>query len=141
MIDQDKLIQLYADVEVLKCETAALRHIAMVLATRLCELNPESAQRTQSLLAILVPYADHAEQPPSGGMVRAFLQSVLALTENGADPAAALALRALLAKDAGADRLDALDEWHSQATEDEIAQDIQQLLAKLRSPSGSGPAE
>lgn len=137
MIDQEKLIQLYADVEVLKCESAALRHISMALATRLCELSPESAQRTKSLLAVLVPYAEHAEQPPSGGMVRAFLQSVLALTDNEVDPASVLALRALMAKDAGPDRLDALADWHAQATDEEIAQDAQQLLAKLTRPKGS----
>ncbi|MCY1542354.1 hypothetical protein D9M68_780990 [compost metagenome] len=139
MIDQDKLIQLYTDVEVLKHEVTALRHIAMVLATRLCELDPDSTERTKSLLAVLVPYAEHAERPACGGMVKAFFQSVLALTDNGADPAQALLIRAMMAKDVGPDRLDALDAWHEQATEEEIAQDIQQLLGKLRHRNGGSP--
>ncbi|HCE8924315.1 TPA: hypothetical protein NHU97_001016 [Pseudomonas aeruginosa] len=63
MIDQEKLVQLYADVEVLKCEVTALRHISMTLAARLVELDPEPGERTKSLLAVLVPYAEHAEQP------------------------------------------------------------------------------
>ncbi|HHW2096200.1 TPA: hypothetical protein ACUUEQ_001906 [Pseudomonas aeruginosa] len=49
MIDQEKLVQLYADVEVLKCEVTALRHISMTLAARLVELDPEPGERTRSL--------------------------------------------------------------------------------------------
>ncbi|MCG9957406.1 hypothetical protein MID92_025920 [Pseudomonas aeruginosa] len=139
MIDQEKLVQLYADVEVLKCEVTALRHISMTLAARLVELDPEPGERTKSLLAVLVPYAEHAEQPACGGLVKAFLQSVLGLTDNGVYPASVLALRTLLGKDAGPDRLDALDKWHSQATEDEIAQDILQLFSKLQPRKAPDP--
>jgi hypothetical protein len=139
MIDQGKLTQLYTDVEVLKHEVTALRHIATILATRLCELDPESAARTQSLLAALIPYAEYAEQPACGGTVKAFLQGVLALTDNGVDPASVLALRALMAKDAGPDRLDALDAWHAQASDEELAQDAQQLLEKVLRQRGENP--
>ncbi|MEX6730305.1 hypothetical protein AB2C47_21070 [Pseudomonas aeruginosa] len=85
MIDQEKLVQLYADVEVLKCEVTALRHISMTLAARLVELDPEPGERTKSLLAVLVPnMLNNAEQPACGGLVkRLSCRVVLGLTANG----------------------------------------------------------
>lgn len=134
MMSPEKAIQLLTDVEMLKLEVRGLNHVVVALTTLLCGLGPESAARTKRLLESMVPYANHMDSPPSGPVVEDVLRFTKALTESGADPALVLSVLALQGADAGPDRLSALADWHAQATEDELAQDIQQAIEKLGFP-------
>lgn len=131
MMSQEKTIQLLTDVDMLKLEVRGLNHIVVALTTLLCGLGPESAARTKRLLESMVPYANHMDSPPSGPVVEDVLRFTKALTESGADPALVLSILAHQGADAGPDRLSALADWHAQATVDELAQDVQQVIEKL----------
>lgn len=135
-MNEETLTQLYLDVEVMKREVAALRHVATALAVRLCELSPESDKRTKLLLAAMVPYSNHLDTPPSGDAVKVLIEQIQPLTLGEVDPVEILLVLSLMGEDAGPDRLDALTTWMSQATDDELAQDIEQLLKKLRGKQG-----
>lgn len=54
------------------------------------------------------------------------------LARSGADPLDAIALHALQAKAAGPDRQDALNTWLSQATGEELADDVRELLEQQK---------
>lgn len=140
MNDDEILRQLYIDVEMLKRENIALRNIVKVLTAKICEDSPESAKRTQTLLAALVLYGNHVEKPPFGDSVRLFIEEAHLLTAEGVDPLKLLLLLAQMGKEAGPDRLDALKIWLSQATVDEIVQDAQPLIEQWM-PRNAGPSD
>lgn len=139
MLENDPLVQLQVDVELLKREVTSLRHISTALAAQLCRLSPESMHETQSLLAAMIPYAKHMNEVPSDIFVRAFLRDLEILTADGVAPEQHLMMQALFAKDAGTDRLTALEEWFSQATPDEIEQEMLRLLDQLQKPDADVP--
>lgn len=132
----DELIEIRAELEVLKLENAGLQAALAALAASLCCFDAETARRTKSLLALTVAEEDIFTDPPRGFPVRAILDRVNAETQEGLDPEQGKAARLVLAAAAGRDHLPALRQWLAQASVDEIAEDIRETL--LRSVQRGG---
>lgn len=127
----EKLIEIEAKVQVLEAKVTGQQHVINMLATRLCELSPESKKRTLALLKAMTPYAEFAAQPASGAFVLATVEAVEALTSaEKADVTQVLTLQAMMAANAGPARQAALADWLAHAMPEEIAQELQQLLAQ-----------
>lgn len=130
--------ELQADVEVLKQQVTALQSVVEGLALRLYELEPEESGRTRTLLAILAELGQATEGKGVGGFMRLLFEKVDALANSGADPLHAITLLVLQARAAGPDRQDALNTWLSQATEEEISDELRELLEQQRPLGGAG---
>lgn len=129
----EHLLELGAKVKVLEAKVTGQQHLINALATRLCEISPESKQRTLDLLRASATYAEFAEQPASGPFVLTTIEVAEALTNSHkVDAIGILLTKVLLAINAGPDRLPALNHWLAHAMPDEIGQEIQQLYDQLQ---------
>nr|BBJ05170.1 hypothetical protein YBY_30190 [Marinobacter nauticus] len=130
--------ELEAELEVLKQQVTALQSVVEGLAIRIYELEPEGSGRTRKLLAILAELGQATEGKGVGGFIRHLFEKVDTLAGSGADPLDALALLALQARAAGPDRQDALYTWLSQATGEELSDELRELLDQPKPAGDAG---
>lgn len=128
---REDVVNLAGKVAVLEHQVDTLDAVNRMLLVRLCELDVnEGSDRTLALLDAMRLYKKFMEpehQADSG--LLDFRRRTMPFVESG-DPLGVLIIGALQGKDAGADRLNALREWHSQASVDELSDDIRALLQK-----------
>lgn len=139
----ERLVEiLQEDVATLAGKIASLEHqvdtldsINRALVVRLCELDGGS-NRTLALLDAMRLYKKfmEPEHQADAGLLD-FRRRTLPFFESG-NPLAVLIIAALQGRDAGPDRLAALRDWQAQATDDELADDVRELLQRLVAQPG-----
>jgi hypothetical protein len=127
---QEDVGKLAGKVAYLEHQVETLYSINRMLTVRLCELD-EGSNRTIALLDAMRLYKKFMEpEHQADAGILDFRRRTLPFVESG-NPLTVLILGALQGRDAGVDRLDALREWQTQATVDELSDDIRELLQKL----------
>lgn len=132
---QEDVGKLAGKIAYLEHQVETLYSVNRMLTVRLCELD-EGSNRTIALLDAMRLYKKfmEPEHQAEAGLLD-FRRRTMPFVESG-DPLGVLMIGALQGKDAGVDRLSALREWHSQASVDELSDDIRELFQKL---FGSSP--
>lgn len=131
---QEDVARLAGKIASLEHQVDTLDSVNRILTIRLCEVDGESG-RTVALLDAMRLYKKfmEPEYQADAGLLD-FRRRTMPFVESG-DPLALLILGAIQGKDAGVDRLSALREWQTQATVDELSDDVRALLLKLFDPS------
>lgn len=138
---QEQYNKLAVDVLVLEQRAEAAESIAKALAVTLGKVDSASASKVLELLEATILYQRYMEPETNSYRNLIHFRQVVAALLDADDPAQVLVLSALQGRDAGPDRLDALRTWQEQASVEELADDMSELLKRLTSNSPQKPSE
>jgi hypothetical protein len=127
--ESDLLRGAIIEIELLKVQVAALQELIIALAIALTEKPGATLAETSDLMeAVRLLTRWRTNEDVAGGMAYV-IDTLKALSHSS--PLLSLASYALLVQQAGDSRLSALRTWLSQATPDELQQDLLQAFRRL----------
>lgn len=135
-------IELRTELSMLKGQVEGLTWLIKGLVLALSRTGAADLRQVAETLAVVGTFVHHTESEVATIPFKSceyFFDAILKNPQS--DPLRGLLISALLHVDAGSEQKDALQTWLSQATEAEIAQELQQLFSQLaqRSEPGSSP--
>ncbi|HYG91174.1 MAG TPA: hypothetical protein VD978_33525 [Azospirillum sp.] len=133
-------IELRTELAMLKGQVEGLRWLVKGLVLALNRAGAIDLQKVCETFAVVSTYVEHTETSVATLPLRSSIFFLDALAKSPeSDPLQAMITSALLHADVGSEQKNALQTWLSQATEDEIAQELEQLFSRfLRRPDQGG---